>query len=241
MTPPTAVQPARSRPGSSPTTAPSECPLIDPALAHTLAHDLRSPLTVINLSAELLCSTRDQERQQRYAQAISEQARAISWALENLLTLADDDVWRSASVVDVDLRVVAERCIEEMRGAADARGISVDLAPGAAAVVEGAADALHQALRGCLQAVVMAAPTAGSVIVEFVEDDWDDEGRIAVRIASRGDGVSAPLPLPWHRLSLRAACHLITCHRGSLSADANMAGVTVRLPRRSALSERAAA
>lgn len=241
MMPAMAAQPAQSQPEASPVTAPSESPLIDRTLAHTLAHDLRSPLTVINLSTELLCSAGDEARQQRYAQAIAEQARAISWALENLLTLADDDVWRSASVVEVDLKAVAQRCLDDLRGIAGARGISLDLACSAPAVVEGAPDALHQALRGCLQAVILAAPAGGCVLIEFGEDDSDTQQCIAIRIASQGGAVATPLPLPWHRLCLRAACHLIACHDGTLSTDGNMAGVTVHLPRRSGISHRVAA
>lgn len=242
MTPSNPTQ--RTEPGPAWELSPPrvDCSLIEPGLARTLAHDLRSPLTVINLSVEMLGACKDEARQQRYAQAIAEQARAISWALENLLTLADDDVWRSVSLVQVDLRTVTERCVEEVQGAAQAREITVKLVPGGAAPVEGAADALHQAVRGCLQAVIMAAPAGGEVSVELVEDRAGEQGRVVVRISATGEleGVGVQ-PLPWHRLSLRAAAHLIACHGGVVSPASAGTGVTIVLPRRAALSGEKAA
>jgi len=235
MAPPDNI-PRKDGPPEAQRHAPSDdAPLIDPALAHTLAHDLRSPLTVINLSAEMLCACKDEARQQRYAQAIAEQARAISWALENLLTLADDRAWGSGSMVPVNLRAAAERSVQDVEGTAAARQIAVNLVPGEAVWVEGSTDALHQALRGCLQAVLMAAPAGEELTVELGEQTPAQEGDVVVRIAARGgDAADGKRGLPWHRLSFRAAAHLVACHGGEVVADEKGVGVTIRLPRKAA-------
>ena len=214
--------------------------LIDSDFAHSVAHDLRSPLTVIHMCAEMLVSIQDPAQQEKYALVIAEQATAMAWALENLVTLADDTVWSGADREQVDLADVVRQSLDDLEHMMRARGVTVRFAePAGPAPVEGVLSGLHQAVRACLQVLLSVTPTHGyvGIAVEGPQPANGDQPASLLTLTSHAREalsvtVSDSLDLPWHRMPLRAASHLFNAHGGAVMPlrESGRVGLQVLLP-----------
>ena len=197
--------------------------LIDPKLAHTVAHDLRSPLTAIQMCAESLALDNDTGLRERHVAMILGQARAIAWALDDLVALADDASWRSEGPGPVDLGVTARSALTDLEHALTARGIRMTCQVGPRTLIAwGHESALRRAVRACTDAVGMIAPPDGEVLVASVRDQRGaQKGAVAMEVGAAyrsGDSARMRLPgLPWHRLPLLAAVRVIADHGGTLT------------------------
>lgn len=195
---------------------------VDSEFAHMLAHDLRSPLTAIQMSADALFAGTEAAARERYAALIAEQARSIAWSLEDLVALADCEAWRAAPRRAVDLSALAERCLAELAGLAEARGLRLLAGPASEDDVcaWGVEPALHLAARGCARAILGAAPPGTQVAAsaQRAETTGPDRGA-ALTIRGRhpdpARGLGA-IALPWHRTPLLAAARIAHEHGGAL-------------------------
>lgn len=207
---------------------------IDSAFAHTLAHDMRTPLTAIQMCAEVLATRDDPQMRVRYATVIAEQAHAMAWALENLVALADRLDLGQGCCTCVDLMELARLCAADLHSHAEARSVGIVIPPRPDRLdVPGCDWAISQSIRGCLQVLVALTPAGGEVRVTGTVADG--EAHLRMLLVAPRDSVPqslAALDLPWHRLSLLTAAKLIREHGGrvmELSEPAER-GIAVILP-----------
>ena len=214
--------------------------LIDGRFAHTVAHELRSPLTAIQMCADSIRRSDDAGARDRYASLIGEQARVIAWTLESLVAMANNPPRDSADPGSVDLGQVAQESVDDLAQIADARQLSLssDLHAGTPSV-QGGSDALRQAVRSCLHALVSSVPQGSSLSVGTSGPHTDQLGRQVcwVSVTARSPAGRETqrlhnLDLPWHRLSLLTASRLVEAHQGSVSEsrEPDVLGLRIAVP-----------
>lgn len=213
-----AVSPARSRVEA---VAPViTIPFIEPDLAHTIAHDLRSPLTAVQMCAESLAMSDDPQVRRRYSAIIAQQARAMAWALEDLVALADEQSWAAEEPGPVNLSLLVQKALDDLATLVASREIKVELDfPAAGLGAFGHEGALAQMIRACVHVMVSVTPAAGTMIGEGAKVA-DDPSRVYLALVAEGLplGLARPgsVSLPWHRLSLLTAARLVRAHEGEL-------------------------
>jgi len=156
----------------------------------TVSHELRTPLTSIAGSLGLLAGGA--------AGQVSEQAtRLISIAQSNsqrLVRLINDilDIEKLESgqmtleINPVDLREIATRSLDSVRGFADSVGVALELADGPPGPVMGDADRLVQVVVNLLSNATKFSPSGGQVSVDVMP-----ESRI-VRLSVKDNGPGVP-------------------------------------------------
>ena len=214
--------------------------LIEEQFAHTIAHDLRSPLTTIQMCAETLSMSDDVSLRQRYASIIAEQARAIAWSLENLVTLADDPACRGHEWGAFSLNDALVGCLDELESMAQAREITVVREiPPYAVRISGYQSGIRLALRGCAQVMVALVPAHHELTaaIRGPQDAAGDASIVTVSLLAHsaqesGHDRLAALNMPWHRLSLLSAARLIDEHGGLLTEirEQGTIGLQMTLP-----------
>lgn len=210
---------------------------IESGFAHTLAHDMRTPLTAIQMCAEIIATRDDPQMRVRYATVIAEQAHSMAWALENLVALADElDVGESGAA-PVDLMEVARACASDLQGHATARSVEIEVAAWPQTLaVPGCQWAIAQAVRGCAQVLVSLSAANTRLQIRAAVTDGFAELRLSLAPEERGEGGLgsnlAGLDLPWHRLSLLTAGKLIREHGGQVREINSQGerGLSIELP-----------
>jgi hypothetical protein len=197
---------------------------------------MRTPLTAIQMCAELLATRDDPRQRARYAAVIAEQARSMTWSLENLVALADDLDEPQADLHSVDLVRVASACAADLETFAEARKVTIETPPPPARLeAPGREWALSQAMRACMQVLLALTREGGALRVGAQERDGRAE--VALVIAGpagegsaedRPDGMDA-LDLPWNRLSLLTAGKLVAQHGGQLCELRGPGGMGLRM------------
>lgn len=152
------------------------------------AHELLTPITALQLQAQLLARAPDEERRH---QAVTDLraglARTIHLARQ-LLTLARQDPdLEQASMVPVDVVDVARRVIGTQLPLAEIRSIHLELTAARPVVVQGEADALATLLANLVDNAIKYTPAGGRVVVT-VENPG---GRAALIVEDSGPGVPA--------------------------------------------------
>jgi signal transduction histidine kinase len=146
-----------------------------------LAHDLRSPLSTVTASAELLATgPLDDERRRRIAGAIAEAARHMTDSVQALLALARlDETLASEPRSPIALDALAARVVEEYQGDLVHRGKQLSVEHTAKPTVLGAEERLAQALRNLIDnavsfcrasVLVRVDERAGAAVIEVLDD-----------------------------------------------------------------------
>jgi len=225
------------------------------ALLAVLAHDLKTPLTAIKGSADLL------ERQARTGRLtparVAERARSISAAAAGMAAqlneLLDAARLRSGRPLDLatqptDLVALARRLAAQAQEATDRHTIEVD-ATVPELIGEWDVHRLERVLRNLLANAVKYSPAGGPITVRVAREDGPDGPWAVLSVQDRGIGIpAADLPWifePYHRgrnvsseipgegIGLAGARQIVEQHGGTLTASsAEGAGstFTVRLP-----------
>ena len=153
----------------------------------TLTHELKSPLSAIRGAAELM-----QERgmpeadSQRFAANIRREAQRIQELVDRMMELAVLEQQRRLPRVEpVSLRPLLEELAASAEASGAARGVRVELAPGATAWVEGEAFLLRRAVGNLLANAVEFSPQGGMIRLELAVTPRSAE----VRVRDQGPGI----------------------------------------------------
>jgi signal transduction histidine kinase len=155
-----------------------------------LGHELRNPLGAILLSIQLL---------DRQGETALPRERAVIFRQTRLLTRLVDDLLDVSRVTSgkialhkrqVDLREIAERCVQSLSVAASAQRTELVLADGGSgAIVLGDVVRLEQILSNLLTNALKYTPPGGQIRVHVEPND----DMVELRVADTGVGIDAPM------------------------------------------------
>jgi two-component system sensor histidine kinase CreC len=209
----------------------------------SLTHEIKSPLTAVRASAELLQENPGPEERRRFARNIAEQAERIQHIIERLLLLArveqlqvPEDA-RNFSLVDL-----VENNLRSRVTRLEARKLSVDRQQDCAGEIRGDAFLLQQALDNLIDNAIDFSPEGGTITISFAETS--DHCQVTVR--DQGPGApefafphlferfySLPRPATGQKstgLGLAFVREVAKIHRGSVTFEnAADGGAIVRI------------
>jgi PAS domain S-box-containing protein len=225
------------------------------ALLAALAHDLKTPLTAIKGSADLLARQAaggrlDAGRVGDRAAAIGAAAKAMAALIGELLDAARLRSGQPLELVrhPTDLVALARRVVGQVQAGTAAHALAVE-----ATVPELVGDwdafRLERVLGNLLANAVKYSPAGGEVRVVISRIDGPDGGRALLRVRDRGIGIpAADLPRVFERyrraanvrgriagegIGLAGARQIVEQHGGTIEAESREgegATFTVRLP-----------
>jgi two-component system, OmpR family, sensor histidine kinase CreC len=136
----------------------------------TLTHELKSPLSAIRGAAELLREPGMPEAdRRRFVANVERETQRIQELVDRMMELAALESQRRLPKVEpVALRPLLEELVASAQASGAARGLRVELAPGAAAWVEGEAFLLRRAIGNLLANALDFSPEGGLVRVELL-------------------------------------------------------------------------
>ena len=205
-----------------------------------IAHEFRNGLATIHGYSRLLDLDRVPTDFRPYVQGIRDETEALGQVVTNFLNFAKP---AELTLSPVDVRVLAERAAEEIRGEARARGGDVTV-KGQFGVVEGDEVLLRQAFsnlcRNALEACVGVPPRI------VVEGTPDPAGMLRVNVTDNGPGVDPAVATRIFRpffttkargtgLGLALVQKIVVTHNGRVTAanaEGGGASLTVTLPLR---------
>lgn len=215
----------------------------------TLSHELRSPLQgILGWVAVLKRRSLSPERSAQALDTVERIVHSQSQLINDLI-----DVSRVVSgklhiqQAPVDAASLVESTLDETVPAAEAKGVRLERAIHACGEVVGDAERLRQVLANVLTNALKFTPTGGSIVVTC-DRDGDD---VVVRVQDTGAGIDPGfLPYIFQRftqaetgstrrhsglgLGLAIAHHIVTLHRGTITAESEGsergATFTIRLP-----------
>ncbi len=149
------------------------------------AHELLTPITALQLQAQLLSRATDEERRHETLVALRAGLTRTVHVARQLLVLArqDPDLEQPASG-PIDLAELARQVIQSQRSLAEVRGIALELYALAPGVVTGTSDALAVLLSNLVDNAIKYTPAGGRVRVTVVNDS--DRCRIVVEDSGTG-------------------------------------------------------
>jgi PAS domain S-box-containing protein len=215
----------------------------------TVSHELRTPLNaMLGWTRMLRSGALPPEKFQRGLETIERNAEVQAQLIEDLL-----DISRIISgklrleVRPVDLHKVVESALDVVRPAADARGVRLEVAPDADAVIAGDPDRLQQVIWNLLTNGIKFTPRGGIVTVRQRVID----GHVELQVVDSGEGIPREfLPYVFDQfrqadgsptrahgglgLGLSIVRHLVELHGGTIRAASEGAGkgatFTIHLP-----------
>jgi two-component system sensor histidine kinase CreC len=151
----------------------------------SLAHELKSPLTAVRGSAELLQESPSSEDGQRFARNIGEQAERMQRIIERLLDLARVEQLQNP---EEHRRIVVAELIESVAGSRSerltSRKLSLRVEGDVSATVDGDPFLLQQALGNLLDNAIEFSPEGGEITVTAtVEPD-----HVILGVSDQGQG-----------------------------------------------------
>jgi signal transduction histidine kinase len=208
-------------------------------IAASIAHEVRTPLSVLKTSAQLLGrSDLPSDEQRTLSGLLSGEVDRLNRVVTDLVDLARP---RTTVHEPVSVRDAVERAVRFFAVTAERRRVALDAeVDGDPLTVEGSRDHLHQVLLNLLHNALQATPDGGRVTVAAHRDG----GWVVVRVEDTGPGFAdAVLANVFTRfqttkpdgtgLGLVISKRLVEEHRGRIQVD-NVAGrgarVIVRLP-----------
>ncbi|MBL8267762.1 ATP-binding protein [Steroidobacter sp.] len=152
------------------------------------AHELLTPITALQLQAQLLSRAVDEDRRHETLVALRAGLNRTVHVARQLLALArqDPDLEQPATEL-VDLTELARHVIQIQSSVAELRGMTLELHAPAPAMVTGISDALAVLLSNLLENALKYTPTGGRVRVNIVADS----AQCRVVVEDSGPGVPA--------------------------------------------------
>jgi len=152
------------------------------------SHELRTPLTSLKSVGEVALQPADDRSPAFYREVIGsmlEEADRLHRLVADLLTLTRTDAAAKLERSSVDLWVLTESVVEDLRVLAEEKGQAIT-AEGETATVEGDPDTLRLVLVNLLNNAIAYTPEGGQVMVRLVPE-VDDQ--IAVEVEDTGPGI----------------------------------------------------
>ena len=153
----------------------------------SLTHEIKSPLTAVRASAELLQENPGPEERGRFARTIAEQAERMQHIVERLLLLARvEQLQVPDDATDLSLAELVNDTLRSRARRLEARGLSVEFTHELAGQVRGDAFLLQQALDNLIDNAIDFSPQGGCITVSMRETPEHCE------ITVRDQGPGAP-------------------------------------------------
>ena len=215
-----------------------------------VSHELRTPLNaILGWTAMLTSGTIPEEKRQSAIEAIERSARSQAQIIDDLLDATRIIRGKLTLASEVlDAAVVTRSAVETVQGAAQLRGVALEIAgPPVAVMVSADRGRLQQVLWNLMSNAVKFTPSGGRVRVELQPSDSD----VRIIVRDNGAGIAADvLPHVFERfnqgritgsseagglgLGLAIARRLVELHGGSVDAASDGEGkgsvFTVTLP-----------
>jgi len=161
------------------------------SLTQIVAHDLKSPLSNIQFSAQLLVPAlrRDPERATALIESIGESAELALRFIERYLgRCADGELKRRFELIEIDLKALCQLSFSNLKAQADSSGINFQLStdPNARAVWADELATRH-VLQNLLSNAIRYAPVSGTIEVHIGRGN---PGMTRVSVLDRGPGIS---------------------------------------------------
>jgi len=153
------------------------------------SHELRTPLTVIKGQTEVaLQRDRDVESYKQVLQSVTSQVDRMIRMSASLLTLARADAGQIPMATEpTDIGRIVGDAADQMRVAADARQIELQVTPGPAVRTLADGDLLLQLMLNLLDNAVKYTPPYGLVRI-----DWSEADRhVQIRVSDTGPGIAS--------------------------------------------------
>lgn len=223
-------------------TAESEAMAAMGRLTTGVAHEIRNPLNAAKLQLELLMrgakkleGAPESDRIAERAEIVRGELVRLSRMLEEFLDLART---RRVAVRDADLQAVLEEVARLEEPLAEARGISIRVAPASEAqVARMDRERIKQVLINLVGNAIEALETQGSGEVTLSVEPADEEGLLRVRVADTGPGLPSEVadqlfqPFVTTKsagtgLGLSVVERLVELHGGTVQLQARRGGGT---------------
>ncbi|MFO7683810.1 MAG: PAS domain S-box protein [Chloroflexota bacterium] len=165
---------------------------IKSAFVSNVSHELRTPITNIQLYLNLLGQTQDTQKESRFLQILTSEARRLGNLIEDLLTLSrlenkTNDVMQESYTLDP---VIAQVVLTHSANAA-ARHISIFHKPNSKLpAIPMVKDRISQVFTNLIANAVTYTPAYGQITI-FSEQEEDENGRF-VLITFHNDGPPIP-------------------------------------------------
>lgn len=159
-------------------------------LMSVVSHDLRTPLTSIVGYLELLRQDLDQlnPEQSSFFEAIERNAERLQALVEHLLLISRAESGRlTVNAATVDLRTLAEQCLETIRPGAQAKNLALRLEGSGPFELHGDPNLLAQMLDNLVSNAVKFTER-GQVTVGL---EHGEHGRVLLSVADTGPGIAA--------------------------------------------------
>src|SRR5579859_832813 len=152
----------------------------------TLSHDIKTPLSVINISLYLLERLDDPQQQQENIAAIREQTQIVQRFIQDILTVSRLDYQPTLDREDLDLGVLLSEIIRRLAPKAERKHIQLRLdMPESRPSISGDYEHLDRAFTNLIDNALNYTPENGRVEIQ-VRAEGD---RLVVDIADTGIGI----------------------------------------------------
>ncbi|KNZ32040.1 MAG: histidine kinase [Methylibium sp. NZG] len=152
----------------------------------TLTHEVKSPLSAIRGAAELLQEPMADADRARFAANISREAQRIQELVDRMMELTALESRRHLDApAPVALRPLLAELVAGVQPAGAARGVRIELTPGADATVEGDAFLLHRAVANLVDNAIDFSPAGGVVTLALLPH----RRTVDVCVRDRGPGI----------------------------------------------------
>ncbi|MDR0396459.1 MAG: hypothetical protein LBH66_04075 [Oscillospiraceae bacterium] len=156
--------------------------------ASNVSHELKTPLTVLSGSAELMMNGMvEPSGARRFGEAMYKEARRMNALIDDILFLSKLDEGGELDLEDVDLLALAASAAERFAGMAAERGVSISV-EGEPIVIRGARSALDAMIRNLADNAVKYNIDGGSVKITVSGEG----GRAVLAVEDTGIGIPKP-------------------------------------------------
>ena len=206
--------------------------------AANVSHELRTPITNIKGYIETLqqMGVEDIDRTQKFLSIANSNADRLASIVEDLLTLARLEAPAASDLIveeSVTAGAVIAAAVTQLKPAADARSIAIDVDPLAVPPLAGDSRLLEQAVVNLLSNAIRYSPEQTTVHISATQDE---AGFVSIRVSDQGAGIAADqLPRLFERfyridkarsralggtgLGLAIVKHIVLVHGGRVEVD----------------------
>jgi PAS domain S-box-containing protein len=209
-----------------------------------ISHDLRTPLTIISSSLELLKHIIGHERQQGHLRTISEQTALLTRFIEEILTSARLENASFLLHNAINLNELVLRVRQQLAPLAEEKQVTICIAqPATLPDIRGDEVELMRMLANLIQNAIYYTPKSGQVTLKT----YNQEDMVIVEISDSGIGISeTDLPQIFHHffranqarsidrggagLGLAIAKRIVEVHNGAIEVNSVVGqGTTFRI------------
>lgn len=213
-------------------------------LLTNLSHDFRTPLSVINMSAEMMKYVQDTQKRQERIEQITNQTGRLNKILDDILYISRLDSAAAADAELLDLNTVLQAVSEKFRPIARSKNIQLTtMGSSELPLVSARLDHLQRVVTNLVENAIQHTPSGGSIMIRTL---FTGDVNM-IEVSDTGSGIAeADLPQifdPFFRsdkarsadgggagLGLSIARRLIERYRGSLTVESHLGtGSTFRV------------